>query len=494
MKRYSLLLILLVSLVLLVTSCFRPPFVVVTLKSDAGSNMVLAGTTITFNWTFETADDFKEVVFKLHINDDVVELKETEYATELVPGNYKASVEALGMLAIESKFRTFNSNELEFTVGSPSVIFDNTQTAYASKNVTVSWQPVDGLDHTYVYSVNGAAFIETDATSVALTGLAEGNHSIQVKTKEFNGTPSKYSFLVDTVGPNVTIYGSDRYSGGLADGDFRPFGRYLFVEWAFSEPVTKVELRFRALTEEGYPWVTNWLDWDPSVSGILLNDEYVALYLKSGLAVMPYMLELGQSYLLYIMGYDALGNSNYKYVTFKLEERYTGEDKPEILWVPVVMNPATEEEDGSLVVAVVAPNVRDYIEKEKAYFAPDNTKNGELMYLQCSLQYDAGLTVADVFFPEFIPDKKNVSDFVDFGDEIVLVRGFVDEPTEIEAVSDVLAFVEFSFGTGMNGQEVLLALGFDYYIRDDENRTIDGIVVDNFLYGLDLPEAVAVEM
>ncbi len=165
------------------------------------------------------------------------------------------------------------------------------------------------------------------------------------------------------------------------------------------------------------------------------------------------MLELGQSYLLYIMGYDALGNANYKYVTFKLEERYTGEDKPEIFWVPVVMNPATEEGDGSLVVAVVAPNVRDYIENEKEYFAPDNTKNGELMYLQCSLQYDAGMTVADVFFPEFIQDKKNVSDFVDFGDEIVLVRGFVDEPAEIEAVSDVLAFVEFSFGTGMNGQK-----------------------------------------
>ncbi len=99
-----------------------------------------------------------------------------------------------------------------------------------------------------------------------------------------------------------------------------------------------------------------------------------------------------------------------------------------------------------------------------------------------------------VFFPEFIQDKKNVSDFVDFGDEIVLVRGFVDEPAEIEAVSDVLAFVEFSFGTEMNGQEVLLALGLNYFIRDDENRTIDGIVVDNFLYGLDLPEAVAVGM
>ncbi len=83
---------------------------------------------------------------------------------------------------------------------------------------------------------------ETDQKSVELTGLVDGSHSVEVKTTEFNGIPRKYLFEVDTVGPSITIFGSDRYSGGLADGDFRPFGRYLFVEWAFSEPVTKVEL------------------------------------------------------------------------------------------------------------------------------------------------------------------------------------------------------------------------------------------------------------
>ncbi|MDP1329499.1 hypothetical protein Q6280_28380, partial [Klebsiella pneumoniae] len=80
------------------TSCFKPPFVVVTLSSNAGSNTVLAGTTITFSWKFETADDFKEVVYKLHIHDKILELQTTEYATELVAGNYKVWVEALGKL------------------------------------------------------------------------------------------------------------------------------------------------------------------------------------------------------------------------------------------------------------------------------------------------------------------------------------------------------------------------------------------------------------
>jgi len=495
MKRISFMLVLLAALVLLVTSCFKPPFVVVTLSSDAGSNTVLAGTTITFSWKFETADDFKEVVYKLHINDNILELQTTEYATELVAGNYKVWVEALGKLAIESGFRTFNSNELEFTVGSPSVIFDNTQAAYASKDVTVSWKPVDGLTHTYLYSVDGAAFVETDALKVDLKNLVDGTHFVQVKTKEFNGLPNKYVFKVDTTGPSITIFGSDRYNGGLGDGDFRPFGRYLFASWQFSEPAVKVEIRLRETTEEGYPWITDdWLDWDPTVTGILLNDELVTLYLTEGTFMMPYMLELGHTYLLYVRAYDELGNNKYTYVSFKLEDRYTGEDKPEIFIAPITARPATDEEDGSLVIAIVAPNVKEYIDKIKEYFAPDNTRNGELMYLQNSLLYSQGLTVTQVFFPDFIPDKKNVSNFVDFGDELVLVRGFVNEPAEIEEAGDVVAFVEFVFGPEMNGQEVSLGLGTDYFIRDGANRTIDGIVVDNFIYGLDLPEIVGAEM
>ncbi|HNR79999.1 MAG TPA: hypothetical protein PKG85_07105, partial [Mesotoga infera] len=71
---------------------------------------------------------------------------------------------------------------------------------------------------------------------------------------------------------------------------------------------------------------------------------------------------------------------------------------------------------------------------------------------------------------------------------------FVNEPAEIEEAGDVVAFVEFVFGPEMNGQEVSLGLGTDYFIRDGANRTIDGIVVDNFIYGLDLPEIVGAEM
>jgi len=454
---------------------------------------VIEGTEITFFWTFETADEFSEVKYTLNINDVGIELTTTDYATTLSKGSYEVWVDGFGKLTTESSFRDFHSNKLEFTVGSASVVFNNTETAYATDTVLVSWEPVDGLEHSYLCSVDGAEFVEIDQKSVELTELGDGIHSVEVKTTEFNGIPSKYLFEVDTVGPSITIFGSDRYSGFLGDGDFRPFGRYMYAVWRFSEPAVKVEIRFREVTEGGYPWITNWLDWDPEVSGILLNDELVTLYLTEGTFMMPYMLELGHTYFMYVRAYDELGNSNYTYVTFKLEDRYTGEDKPKILIEPIMGQPATDEEDGSLVIAVVAPNVKEYIDKIKEYFAPDNTENGELMYLQNSLVYSEELEVAEVIFPGFIPEKKNVSSFKDFGDELVLLRGFVNEPSEIEESSDIIALIEFSFGPEMNGQEVSLGLG-NYFIRDNANRTIDGIVVDNFMHSFDLPEIVGADM
>jgi hypothetical protein len=39
----------------------------------------------------------------------------------------------------------------------------------------------------------------------------------------------------------------------------------------------------------------------------------------------------------------------------------------------------------------------------------------------------------------------------------------------------------------LNGTKPQVGLGYDYYIRDFNNRTIDGIVVDNFMYNVEIP-------
>ncbi len=49
---------------------------------------------------------------------------------------------------------------------------------------------------------------------------------------------------MDTEGPLVSFSGTDRYIHGAFSEDFTPFGRYVFLEWEFSEEVSRVEFRF----------------------------------------------------------------------------------------------------------------------------------------------------------------------------------------------------------------------------------------------------------
>ena len=112
MKRLVLLSFVLLALVLFVTSCFKPPFVVITLSSDAQSKNVIEGTEITFFWTFETADEFSEVKYTLNINNVGIELTATDYATTLSKGSYEVWVDGFGKLTTESSFRDFHSINL----------------------------------------------------------------------------------------------------------------------------------------------------------------------------------------------------------------------------------------------------------------------------------------------------------------------------------------------------------------------------------------------
>ncbi len=113
MKRLVLLSFVLM-LVLFVTSCFKPPFVVMTLSSDAESKNVVEGTEINFSWTFETADEFSEIKYTLNFNNVGIELTATDYATTLSVGHYEVWVDGFGKLTTESSFRDFQSNKLEF--------------------------------------------------------------------------------------------------------------------------------------------------------------------------------------------------------------------------------------------------------------------------------------------------------------------------------------------------------------------------------------------
>lgn len=78
-------------------------------------------------------------------------------------------------------------------------------------------------------------------------------------------------------------------------------------------------------------------------------------------------------------------------------------------------------------MAIVAPNVAHYVDSKKEYFAPDNSLNGELMYLQFSVVHDEGLVFEEAFFPQFLESKTSFDGVFPSSKEAVIVRGFIDE-------------------------------------------------------------------
>ncbi|OAA30715.1 hypothetical protein AT15_09830 [Kosmotoga arenicorallina S304] len=496
MKKFVLLFALLLTLLLL-TSCFKVSYAVLTLFMNPVGD-IHDGTEVTFTWQLNSQDEVISANYTLHIGDLEVPLgSETSYATTLGTGDYEVWVTA----NFQTRTGVFNlgpasteSNHQSFRVYSSGINFLNAENEYASDEVIIEWEPVDGLTHSYIYSLDGGPEVETAACSATLSDLSDGWHTLAVKIAESGQLPATFNFRVDTTGPSPMIYGSDRTAAALADGDIRPFGRYAYIGWQFNEPVSAVEIRFRD-AEDLSTWLTDWIPWDPTVSGMLVNDELVTLYTPDGISYLDHLFEIGHSYLIYVSGYDELGNWGYSYMTFRFDERYGNTDKPEVYYLPFSITPASTDASGTMEIYVVAPNVRDYAAEDiHNYYGPDTSYDADLMYIQTTLLFDEGLEVEDVIFPDFIDDKKDLSGYVADVGELTLCRGFVNGEDEDEEQSDILAVITLKFGVDMNGTNPVIAIDDNYIIRDSNNRVIDGIVVDNFGYYVTIPAPEAAGM
>ena len=496
MKKFVLLFVLLLTLLLL-TSCFKLSYAVLTLTVNPVGD-IPAGTEVTFSWGLTSQDELIAEDYTLHIGTVEVPLGDsTSYATTLETGDYEVWVTA----NFQTRTGVFNkgpasteSNHESFRVYSSGIDFLNAENEYATDEVTIEWEPVDGLTHSYIYSLDGAAGVETADCSATFSGLSDGWHTLSVKIAESGELPATFDFRVDTTGPSPMIYGSDRTAANLADGDIRPFGRYAYIGWEFNEPVSAVEIRFRD-AEDLSVWLTDWIPWDPAVSGMLVNDELVTLYTPDGIAYLDHIFEIGHSYLIYVSGYDELGNWGYGYMTFRFDERYDNSEKPEIYYFPNTITPASTDASGTMEIYVVAPNVRDYaLEDIHDYYEPDTARDANLMYIQTTLSFDNGLEVEDVSFPDFMDDMKDLSGYVADEGEVTLCRGFVNGEDEPETQDDVLAVITLKFGVDMNGESPVIAIDNNYFIRDSNNRVIDGIVVDNFGYYVNIPAPEAAGM
>jgi hypothetical protein len=89
--------------------------------------------------------------------------------------------------------------------------------------------------------------------------------------------------------------------------------------------------------------------------------------------------------------------------------------------------PADGENRSSIEVTIVAPNLAIYVKSVKEYFAPHNTRNGELINIWFSVVHDEGLIFEEALFPQFIENKTSFDRVIPSNREAVVVRGFIDE-------------------------------------------------------------------
>lgn len=98
------------------------------------------------------------------------------------------------------------STTFTISAGAPGIVFDDSNTAFPSGgDVTINFTVVgEGTINKLEYSVDGGAFIEmaTNATSVTLSGLEDGEHTLKVKaTDSSNNTlEDEMTFTVGAVG------------------------------------------------------------------------------------------------------------------------------------------------------------------------------------------------------------------------------------------------------------------------------------------------------
>jgi len=499
-------------LLFFLSACFKPAYMVLNLSPD--KILVQTGETFTLTWELKTPGEVETASYKIHINNDVIETDQTTYSGTLTAGNYTVKVEATVTqkgFGIGEKTSTVESNETTIGVYNPSVNFLTTEHAFNTDSFVLVWEPVDGLAHTYELSINGGEAFETSATSAVIDGLSEGeNQFVEVKPKESNSLPSKFFFDIDMTGPTVTFtYGTDREIAAMQKSGVLPFGRYMVLSWGYSESVSSLQICFRQNNAPGRPYFIfnpdgtidttanrneSWVDWDPYENSIFVSNEAILI---NDVKYDPF--ETGEEYVMYIQATDDLGNAGgLNYESFEFSERYDETNTPFISIAGYNYIAPTEEASGLLAVFITAPNVKEYCKDFiHDYFQPDTSYNSDLMYLELHFEdyfgylQDGMVDLIDVEFPNFMEDKKDFSSFkINDDSQIEMYRGFVNGEDEAEDAGDIYSVLYFAIDESLDGTIFPCQLTFEYFTRDEQNGTIDGIIIENYIKIASLVEGI----
>jgi len=381
---------------------------------------------------------------------------------------------------------------------------------FATSTVLISFKISDGAVHVFQYILDEGEPATTTLTEISLKGIQAGEHILNLSAVELSDASKTFHFSVNLDGPTVNIRTADREYD--VEGSAAPMGRNALIYWNYDTyNLMTQRLAILAYDEEwgrlfildgegGFTMASPytdptameraWVQINPNKRSFYVSDNRVVIN-----DVIYDLFETGKAYNIYIQGQSELGTwGNAGNIRFRLDERYSSDESPVIEFAVSDLTLPTREASGSITITFTGRNIKEYCAQGvHDYFQNDTSQNGELMYMQFGLDllFD-GASLTSVYFPHF---REGYDDF-SFCEENYwghsFSKGFVENSLNTAEGTDVLVTVEYALDNRVNDDGLYFVIPYnDQYIRDQNNRTIDGIQVDHSIFRIYLSDGEA---
>jgi len=371
-------------------------------------------------------------------------------------------------------------------------------TVFATSTVNIAFEVNDNAFHVFEYRLDEIATGTTIPSTITFQDMAAGEHRLSLFPLETPQASKTLIFSVNLDGPTVEINTADREYA--IDGSAAPMGRNALVYWTYNTYVISAQ-RFAILEydddwgkylvldgEGGFKRVSPYTDPEAREKAwISLPDNKRSFFVSDRRVsindVFYDLFEIGKAYNIYVQGQSELGTwGNAGNIRFRLDERYTSDETPMIALHVTDLNLPTENASGSVTLHFTGNNLKQYCSQPvHDYFQNDTTRNSELMYLQFGLDllFEAA-SITSVKFPHFRQGYEDFSFYKETYWGLSFSRAFVENDNNTVEGTEVLVTLELALDVSSLKYGLYFVIPYSgLYLRDQDNRTIDGVQVDH---------------
>ena len=407
----------------------------------------------------------------------------------------------LTFLIILSSFFFFFFTFTSCTKSEKPLLFDfltKDGTVFATSTVTITFEISDDALHVFEYLLDDTATGTTTVPTITFEELSVGEHHLSLYPLETPTASKTLFFSVNLDGPTVQVKTADREYA--IDGSAAPMGRNALVYWSYDTfdlstqrmAILEYDNNWGKLLvldgEGGFTKVSPYLDPDAfDKAWITLPDTKRSFYVSDRRVVINDifydLFEIGKAYNIYVQGQSDLGTwGNVGNINFRLDERYNSDESPVIEMNAIDLILPTADASGSITINFTGNNLKQYCSQPiHDYFQNDTSRNSELMYLQFGVDLlFYGASITSVQFPHFKQGYDDLSFYKETYWGFTFSRAFVENEQNTTEGTDILVTLELALDTSVLEDGLYFVIPYsDLYLRDQDNRTIDGVQVDH---------------